>query len=165
MKTETITFDEAFDRLIGHEGFYTPGIGDPGGETKFGISKRSYPYLEIQNLTLQQAKVIYRRDFWDPLGADAHPAIRFQAFDYAVNSGISTAIRKLQQVIGVADDGIFGPRSRAALAAMPVSDVLMCYLAARIEFMTKLKDWPHYGAGWANRIAGNLRYAAKDNEV
>lgn len=160
-----LTFDIAFDRLIGHEGGYVNDPTDPGGETKFGISKRTYPHIDIANLTREQAKTIYRRDFWDPLGADAHPSIRFQAFDFAVNSGIPTAIRKLQQVIGVADDGIFGPRSRAALVAIPVSDVLMRYLAARLEFMTKLKNWPNHGAGWANRIAGNLRYAAQDNEV
>ncbi len=161
----TLAFDQAFDRLIGHEGGYVNDPRDPGGETKFGISKRSYPHLDIASLTREQAKTIYQRDFWEPLGPDAHPAIRFQAFDFAVNSGIQTAIRKLQRAIGAADDGLFGPRSRAALAAQPVSDVLMRFLAERLEFMTKLKNWPHHGAGWANRIAGNLRYAAEDNEV
>lgn len=161
----TLTFDQAFDRLIGHEGGYVNDPADPGGETKFGISKRSYPNIDIKNLTREQAKTIYLRDFWQPLGEDAHPAVKFQAFDFAVNSGIQTAIRKLQSVVGAADDGIFGPRSRAALAAMPVSDVLMLYLAARLEFMTKLKNWPDHGKGWANRIAGNLRYGASDNEV
>ena len=58
-----VDFDKAFDRLMGHEGGYTPGKGDPGGETKWGISKRSYPHLDIQSLTRDDAKVIYRRDF------------------------------------------------------------------------------------------------------
>ena len=63
-----MNFDAAFERLIGHEGGYTAGVGDPGGETKFGISKRSYPREDIKNLTLEQAKVIYRKDFWGAAG-------------------------------------------------------------------------------------------------
>lgn len=160
-----LEFDEAFDRLISHEGGYVYDPNDPGGETKFGISKRSYPQLNIANLDLETAKAIYRKDFWGPLGEDAHPAIRYAAFDFAVNSGIPTALRKLQAAIGVADDGHFGPVSRKALAAAPVSDVLFRYHAERLDFMSRLTIWVHYGRGWARRIAKNLRYAADDNEV
>jgi lysozyme family protein len=155
-------FDTAFDRLIGHEGGYVNNPADPGGETKFGISKRSYPDVNIAALTLADAKAIYRRDFWLPL-ADAHPAVRFQAFDFAVNSGIQTAIRKLQAAIGVADDGHWGPISAARLAEMDVSDVLMLYIAERLDFWRKLRTFKTFGAGWAGRAAVNLRYAAKDN--
>lgn len=157
-----MNFDEAFNRLIGHEGGYVNHPADPGGETKFGISKRSYPDVDIASLTLEQAKALYRRDFWEPLG-DAHPAVKFQAFDFAVNSGMQTAIRKLQLAIGVADDGHWGPRSAAALAAMDVSDVLMRYAAERLDFMRKLSTWPTFGSGWAGRIANDLRFAAGDN--
>lgn len=157
-----ITFDVAFDRLISHEGGYVNDPRDPGGETKFGISKRSYPQLDIAKLTLEDAKAIYLRDFWNPLG-DAHPAVKFQAFDFAVNSGISTAIRKLQSAIGVADDGHWGAVSAAKLKSMDVSDALMLYLAERLDFWRKLSTWSAFGAGWAGRAAANLRFAAKDN--
>lgn len=156
------TFDEAFARLIDSEGGYVNDPRDPGGETKFGISKRSYPDIDIKNLTLDGAKAIYLRDFWNPLG-DAHPAIKFQAFDFAVNSGIQTAIRKLQAAIGVADDGHWGPRSAAALVAMDLNDVLMRFVAQRLRFWTALSIWPSYGKGWARRAADDLYYAAQDN--
>lgn len=156
-----VDFDKAFDRLMGHEGGYTPGKGDPGGETKWGISKRSYPHLDIQSLTRDGAKVIYRRDFWDRV-AIASPALRYQVFDFAVNSGIDTAVRKLQQVLGVVDDGAWGPVSAAALARADESDLLMRFLAARIRFMTRLSNWQLHGAGWMNRIAGQLDYGAED---
>ena len=69
-----MTFDEAFLRLIGHEGGYVADSRDPGGETKFGISRRSYPGEDIKgNLTLARAKTIYARDFWGPAGCDAVP--------------------------------------------------------------------------------------------
>jgi lysozyme family protein len=138
---------------------------DPGGETKYGISKRSYPALNIKHLSVDMAKSIYRKDFWDVLGDDCHPSIRFQAFDFAVNSGIQTALRKLQQAVHVADDGHFGPVSRAALAAMPVSDVLFLYSSIRLEFLASLSTWPTFGRGWARRVAKNLFYCAVDNEV
>lgn len=157
-----ISFDEAFTRLLGHEGGYSNDPKDPGGETNWGISKRSYPQLDIKNLTKDQAMSIYYQDFWTPL-KDANPAIKFQVFDFAVNSGIQTAIRKLQQVVGVADDGHWGPVSNAALSAMDINDVLMMFVAARLRFWASLSTWPTYGKGWALRAATDLEYAAKDN--
>src|SRR5688500_3822527 len=107
-----MNFDTAFDRLIGHEGGYVNDPQDPGGETNWGISKRSYPNVDIKALTRDGAKAIYLADFWNPL-ADADPAIKFQVFDFAVNGGLPVAIRKLQAAIGVADDGHWGPQSMA----------------------------------------------------
>ena len=156
-----MNFDQAFDRIIGHEGGYTPGVGDPGGETNWGISKRSYPNVDIKTITKDGAKAIYLRDFWEPLG-DAHPAIKFQVFDFAVNSGIQTALRKLQAAIGVADDGHWGPVSAKELQAMPVTDVLMRLAAYRLNFMAGLSTWDMFGRGWARRIAHNLIYSAED---
>lgn len=158
-----MNFDTAFDRLISHEGGYVNDLADPGGETNWGISKRSYPNLDIAKLTREDARAIYRRDFWDVLGDDAHPAIKFQVFDFAVNSGIGTAIRKLQVAVGVADDGHWGPVSAAALSKMDVNDVLMRFIAERLDFWRKLSTWPRFGAGWAGRAAQDLRYAAEDN--
>ena len=155
-------FDTAFNRLISSEGGYANNPADPGGETKFGISKRAYPDVDIANLTLDGAKAIYLRDFWNPLG-DAHPAIKFQCFDFAVNSGIGTAIRKLQLAVGAADDGHWGPKSAAALASMDLNDVLMRFAAQRLLFMTSLSTWGEFGKGWARRIAKDLLYAAEDN--
>ena len=158
-----IDFDTAFDRLLGHEGGYVNDPEDPGGETNWGISKRSYPHVDIKNLTREGAKAIYLRDFWSVLGAEAHPALKFQVFDFAVNSGISTALRKLQLAVRVADDGHWGPRSRAALAGMELNDALMRFAAYRLKFMNKLNGWPRYGAGWTERVANQLLFAAEDN--
>ena len=65
--------DMSFDRIIEftlqEEGGYVNNPADPGGMTKYGISKRSYPNLDIANLTIDQAKAIYERDFWNQLCA------------------------------------------------------------------------------------------------
>jgi lysozyme family protein len=156
-------FVTAFDRLMGHEGGYTAGVNDPGGETNWGVSKRSYPTVDIKNLTREGAKAIYWRDFWSPIHADHLPdGVAFQTFDFAVNSGIQTAIRCLQRAVGVADDGYWGPISAQAAATMSESDTVMRLLAERLEFMVRLSNWPHASRGWVRRIAGNLRYGAID---
>lgn len=159
-------FKTAIDRVLDHEGGYVnpKPSDDPGGETKFGISKRSYPNVDIKNLTREQAVEIYKRDFWDRVRAEEMPdAIAYQALDFAVNSGIGTAIRKLQFAAGVADDGHWGPVTRAAVASMDVNDLLMLYIAERMDFQRKLKNWLPNSGGWTARNAMNLRLAAKDN--
>jgi lysozyme family protein len=157
-------FETAYDRVMGHEAGYVNDPNDPGGETKWGISKRSYPHLDIKSLTREDARAIYRRDFWQRIRADKlADGVAYQLFDFAVNSGIETAIRYLQRALLVADDGHWGPRSQAAADASSESDLILLLNAERLDFMTRLKNWPDHGRGWARRIAGNLRYGAIDS--
>lgn len=159
-----MTFDIAFDRIMDSEGGYVNNPDDPGGETKFGISKRSYPDLDIKNLTKEVAKKIYKRDFWNRINADKLPdGVAFQLFDFAINSGIETAVRYMQRALGVADDGHWGPVTQMAANVTTETDMIMQLNAERLSFMTKLNNWPISGKGWARRIANNLRYGALDS--
>ncbi|MCH7306617.1 secretion activator protein [Acinetobacter sp. NIPH 1852] len=171
-----LTFDEAFKRLIGHEGKFTDDRRDRGNwttgiigkgqlkGTKFGISAMTYPDLDIKNIKLEQAKNIYKRDWWDALNAnEIKAAIVFQLWDFAINAGMSTAKRKLQSAVGVADDGIIGPITLEAINSADLNDVLMKFNAERLAYYTKLSTWPTYGKGWTNRVATQLLYAAVDN--
>ena len=56
-------FSEIIPIVLRHEGGYVNDPLDKGGETNYGISKRSYPHLDIHSLTLADAKTIYKRDF------------------------------------------------------------------------------------------------------
>lgn len=158
-----MTFDQAFDKLINHEGGYVFNPHDPGGETKFGISKRSYPHLDIHSLTLADAKTIYKRDFWDRAQCDKlHPDLAFDLFDGAVNSGIGQAIRWLQRAVGVADDGVVGPLTLASInRENNTSAIRARYNGHRLDFMTRLSTWDVFGKGWARRIAFNLQSVGK----
>lgn len=159
-----MNFEIAFNRLISNEGGYVNDSRDPGGETKFGISKRSYPNTDIANLTRDQAKTIYERDFWQRGRMDdLDPAVAFQAFDIAVNHGIEVGVRLLQRAAGVADDGHIGPVTVAAIRSKSVTDMLMLLVAERLDFWRKLATWPTYGKGWAGRAAQDLRFAAEDS--
>lgn len=158
-----MTFDEAFERLIGHEGGYVSAEqaarnNDPGGETKYGVSKRAYPGEDIKNLTLDRAKFIYARDYWAPAGCNEWPeAIRYEIFDLAVNSGVKRAVMMLQQVVCAQPDGVIGPQTRMAVAAMAPSALRARLLGYRLEFMTNLSNWRENSAGWARRIAAQLK--------
>lgn len=159
-----MNFDIAFDRLMGHEGGYVNNPADPGGETNWGISKRSYPNVDIRNLTRDQAKEIYRADFWNRIKGDKlFDGVAFQLLDFAIHSGIGTTIRYFQRALGVADDGWWGKISQAAADAATETDTIMLLNAERLDFMTRLSNWPNASRGWARRIAGNLRYGAEDS--
>jgi lysozyme family protein len=152
-----VNFDAAFERLIGHEGGYVNHKADPGGETKYGITKRTYPGENIRGLTLARAKEIYRRDFWGPAGCDAVPdAIKFDLFDAAVNSGCRQAVKFLQGAVGTVQDGLLGPKTLQALNATPPERLVMRFNALRLLFMAELTTWPSFGRGWARRVALNL---------
>lgn len=159
-----MNFDTVFERLIGSEGGYVNHPDDPGKETRWGISKRSYPMIDIRNLTKEDAKVIYWNDFWERGRMQQYsPAIAYQVFDIAVNSGIETAMRMLQRAVDVADDGHIGPVTVAAIKARSDTDVIMRLVAERLDFWRKLSTWPTFGKGWAGRAAETLRHAAEDS--
>lgn len=153
-----MNFDTAFEKLIGHEGGYVKNPADPGGETKFGISKRSYPMEDIPNLTLERAKFLYKRDFWGPAGCDALPdPLRFPVFDFAVNSGVKTAVKKLQELVEEFPDGIIGPMTLAAIHSYDLKKLAIELHLERLEFMTELPNWPAFGKGWTKRQIKNIR--------
>lgn len=104
-------FNEAFEIVVGHEGGYqnlhhdrgnwTSGIVGVGINkgTKYGVAAHAYPNLDIKNLTLEQARKIYRENYWDKIGADKMaPPLALAAFDLAINSGVGTALRLLRGV-------------------------------------------------------------------
>ena len=152
-----MNFDQAFEILIGHEGGYVNHPNDPGGETKFGISKRSYPGENILDMTLVRAKDIYQRDYWWKAGCDLVPeCVKFDLFDTAVNAGPKTAIQMLQRAVGVEDDGVIGPKTMLALSSMDPERLDKRFNGFRLQHLSTLSTWDTFGRGWANRIAKNL---------
>ena len=159
-----MTFPEAIERILSHEGGFVDHPDDPGQATQWGISKRSYPGVDIKALTREGAKALYEADFWRPVVATVGDgALQFQLLDAAVNHGMGNAVRFLQRAVGVADDGHWGPMSKAALSRMDPHDAHLLFMAERFEFWAKLSTFDAFGRGWTRRGAQNLRYIAKDN--
>lgn len=137
-------FERAFRVLVGEEGGYVNDPADPGGETKFGISKRAYPAVDISNLTLDQAKAIYRRDYWAPLQLDARPwGPALVLFDCAVNQGVARARSLLAQV---------------ATSSQPF---VIAFQAERALLYAALPSFPRYGRGWMRRLLRTTLEAQK----
>lgn len=154
-------------RIFGNEGGYVsrPLGEDPGGETKWGITKRYYPDLDIKNLTLKQAGEIYERDYIQPFLKDGiPPSCVYQLTDFAVNSGVHQAIVSLQRCLGLEADGRIGPKTIAKIKETSESDLVMQLTAERLDFLTSLKNWQANSKGWARRVAANLRYGAVDTD-
>lgn len=127
-------FDKAFRLLVGEEGGYVNDPKDPGGETKYGISKRAYPTEDIKNLTLDRAKGLYKRDYWDKVGADARPwPEALCLFDCAVNQGVGKA-KALDAVVQK------GPT------------FAVNFQAERAVAYARLATFPRYGRGWMRRL-------------
>lgn len=109
-------FEDAIGQVLSDEGGYVNNAADPGGETKYGISKRRYPNVDIRDLTVQQAEDLYRRDFWKFDGITSQ-AVATKLFDSYVNME-HTAIKLAQEVVNAIPDGVYGPKTEAAINAM-----------------------------------------------
>lgn len=112
---DRLRFNRLVKVVLKHEGGYVNDADDPGGETNFGISKRSYPHLDIKGLTEKQAMDIYYKDWWLPLHLNEieDDAVAVKVLDLCVNVGKRTGVKLFQQALkarghNVAVNGIMG---------------------------------------------------------
>lgn len=148
------TFQKRLSIIYRWEGVLTRDANDPGGLTKWGISQRAYPMLDIENLTRDEAEQIYRADYWNPCRCDELPAgLDLIVFDCAVNQGVRTATRCLQRALGVTDDGIIGPVTLAAVRGRKDRLGLIKEVAARRgKKYGEAATFQHHGLGWMRRL-------------
>ena len=154
-------FTRCIETILTEEGGLANHRKDPGGLTKFGISQRAYPNVNIELLTQEQAIAIYRRDYWNPIKGDILPAgLDLLVFDSAINQGSATAILLLQKAIGVNADGEIGPVTlNNAHRAMPQAlDSFAAERALRYEFN---RNEETFGRGWYRRLLRVHRLAGQ----
>lgn len=160
-------FDSAFlaavETVLRHEGGYVDNPADRGGATKFGISQRSYPHLDIANLTRDEAVAIYHRDYWTRhrYGELIHVDVAIKTFDLSVNMGPANAHRILQRAVnwatgtGLVVDGIIGSKTIAATNQAEAERVLqlMRWYAAEYyhQLVKRKRDQLPFLLGWLNR--------------
>ena len=156
-----MNFETAFDLLITHEGGFSNHPDDPGGSTMYGVTEvvaRAEGYTgPMRELTLDFAKSVYRKRYWDACRCDQMPdALRYPLFDAAVNSGPGQAIKWLQSAVGVKADGVIGPVTQQAVNMAAPQPTRQKMVGNRLRFMTELKNWPSFSKGWSRRIAAIL---------
>ena len=156
-----MNFETAFDILITHEGGFSNHPDDLGGATMYGVTEavaRRHGYTgHMRNFTLDQAKAIYRKDYWEACQCEVMPEpVKYPLFDAAVNSGPVQAIKWLQAAAGVKADGKIGPVTRSAVINLNPYALTKNMIGRRLRFMTELKNWPSFSKGWARRVAAIL---------
>ena len=163
----TDTVSALIDRVIAREGGFVNDGTDSGGATNFGITigtlqawrRRPTSVEDVRNLTVEEAREIYRTQYFVATGFDQVKDAKVQEFlfDFAVNSGERAAIRALQRCIGTPDDGAFGPKSSAALAGINNLGMLFYKLKCeRYELLLRyVGSDPRqaiFANGWSNRL-------------
>lgn len=164
-------FRTALQFVLRHEGGYVNDPRDPGGETKYGISRRAYPELDISSLTLEDAGRIYKRDYWDRLSLDSlAPLLAVAVMDAAVNMGRGRAVKLLQTGLnaacgsGLAVDGIFGPATSVAARDLDDTSLRLATkesILARQAFYARLAEDASMRAflrGWILRASALSEY-------
>lgn len=154
------------------EGGYVNDPKDPGGPTMRGITQatlsgwlgRPASVAEVVAVTEELAHEIYRANYWVPAGCDNLPiGLDYCVFDFAINSGVSRAVKVMQRLVGVREDGIMGVQTLAAIDRSDLSLLIDRYQDARLAFMKSLKIWGRFKNGWTKRV--NSVRAIALNEV
>ncbi len=162
----SVAFSAAVTRVLADEGELADDPSDQGGLTKFGISQRQYPEVNIAALTRDQAIAIYYRDWWQRFGYGELPAaVGTKLFDLAINMGADEAGRCLQRALkacGVeaTEDGVVGPETRkrasevnavALLAALRSEAAGHYRLIAATRRADRVEGSSRFLKGWLRR--------------
>lgn len=161
-------FARSLSLVLKNEGGWSDIAADPGGATQKGITLATYRSFikpggskaDLRAITDEQVATVYREEYWGALNCASLPdGVDFAAMDFGVNSGVGRAARYLQQIVGVATDGVIGPATITAVKAKPAADVINKLCDMRLGFLQRLPTWPTFGRGWAIRVA-SVRAAA-----
>lgn len=151
----SVFFDRAAEWILAREGEWGKVPNDRGGRTRFGISERSFPNVDLDTLTWPGAKELYRTEFWAKVKGDSLGwPLGLVVFDWAVISGALRPVMELQRAVGVKADGIIGPKTLAAMVRLPAHQTALRLLAERVDF--HVADWnlnqEQPLEGWMNRV-------------
>ena len=158
-------FNKAFENVIGVEGGFSDDPKDPGNwtggkegigklnGTKYGVSAAAYPSLEIKTISLDDAKAVYHRDYWQVInGDDFSFPVSNTLFDCAVNSGCASAAKLFQKALEMSSDGKIRKQTIAAAQSKDQTELLIDFLTARAVFYARLAKFELYGKGWMKRL-------------
>ena len=150
-------FNEIIEQVLEHEGGYVNDPKDLGGETKYGITKRFYPDIDIKNLTIEQATEIYKKDYWDKNKVESLPQNLWHIyFDMCVNMGKRTAVKVLQRAAvnkgrDIEVDGGLGPMTIGALKGVELDRVRAFRVKYYVDLITARPEQEKFYLGWFRR--------------
>lgn len=160
-KKDARQFTRCVDMIFKHEGGFVDDPADPGGATNMGITHgtlaawRGAPVSreDVQNLTREEAREIYRTQYWNALSCDALPVgVDLVVFDFGVNAGVSRSAKLLQRLVHVDPDGEVGPITVGAARAIDATHVINGFSDGRMDHYRALKTWERFRNGWTRRV-------------
>lgn len=154
--------------IIDHfEGGYVNDPADSGGETKYGISKKQFPNLDIKNLTKDEAVAIYAKQYWNALWEELPDALAFKFLDCSILHGRGTTAQKVQQILNADGarlkvDSSYGKLTHAALLVALGNGWQNFYDDFIEAFITRIEDIiiknpknERFRNGWERRLRTN----------
>lgn len=166
------SFRKALRFILQHEGVYFESVpDDPGGDTCCGVTQSDYndfrkehskPTRTVAQITAAEVGQLYMEHYWSPVKASQMPyPVALAVVDGGVNCGTGTAVRWLQGVLGVTQDGKVGPATLASITAYvekhgaeALSDAID---ARRIQYYISIAasrpTLKKFLAGWLNRVS------------
>jgi lysozyme family protein len=162
------SYNRSLAFVLKYEGGYVNHPADPGGPTNLGVTQQTLSnYLgrpasieEVKALTPGKVGPIYKKRYWDAVrGNDLPAGLDLVVFDFAVNSGPARATKALQKLVGVAQDGVMGMDTVAAVEREDAEDLIRRYCANRLAFLKGLTTWGTFGKGWGARVAACQKLA------
>lgn len=177
------SFDYAFHNTLGYEGRYFNDPDDRGGETMYGITKTVFLQALsdklftsetglIKDLTVDQAKIIYKAYYWDKLKLNElrHPLIAGEIFDTAVNMGRKAATLICQRSLNflgedLDEDGVMGRNTLNALLRWEVKDsraLFVCLNGFQFQRYIAIVEGDNsqhkFARGWTKRVQSYQTY-------
>jgi lysozyme family protein len=155
-------FEAAVAGVLAHEGGWSDHPDDAGGRTRYGLSSRTYPDLDLDALTVEDAKAIYFRDFWIRFGIHRLPGVTLpgKILDLAANMGPRAAILCLQRALRatgtrVLEDGVIGPQTLGAVKGAPAEALMAALRSEAAGYYRELVARDHrrlaFIRGWEAR--------------
>ena len=157
-------YELAYSLIREKEGGYSnrPKKHDPGGETNFGVTRKTYdayrkrkglPIQSVKYISQEEVAEIYRQEYAKPVRFDALPTgVDYFVFDTAIHSGPVRAAKLLQRSVGAEEDGFIGAKTLAAVDAIPPMQLLLTLKDVRMRYLKTLDNWPHNARGWTSRV-------------
>ncbi len=156
------TFAKAMPHVFSEEGGYVDHPKDPGGATNMGITLATLSAweggkvskAEVKALTKSKATDIYRENYWNKVAGDDLPAgVDYATLDFAIHSGPARAVKMLQKVVGVDQDGVIGAKTLAAVRKIAADRIINELCDARLAWLKGLGTFSTFGKGWTSRVS------------
>ncbi|PYE87868.1 glycoside hydrolase family 108 protein [Phyllobacterium leguminum] len=155
------TFPKCIQYIFAEEGGFSDNPADPGGATNMGITQatlaawqgQAVTLEDVEDLSRQTATAIYQEEYWDKIDGDNLPAgLDYAVFDFAVNSGPPRAAMTLQEIVGVAADGLIGIQTIQAVDSQSTEYLINTLCDRRLAWLQTLSTFNTFGNGWTGRV-------------